>query len=210
MEKKTSYSQLSIFEDVSNYKDKPFSAKQIAYYNRKYLKTQRSTKSRLAKFEKGFQRNTEKKIKLNDASELKIDVKDIDLNESIESELNTAISDEVKSDGKHQEKKITERIKAKKSDDKFEDSDDSKSNTLNRATQTETNLPRILKTFYDENKGDLIFLLQIKGKIIEKPRFDLMKEYPLLVLYFYEMHIEFTDPSENSSITLSKPDILQY
>jgi len=73
-----------------------------------------------------------------------------------------------------------------------------------KETQTQNIIPKVLKTFYDDNKCDLIFQILVNGEVVEVPRLELMQKDPKLILYFYEMHIEFTDPTGKDPLILDK------
>ena len=63
---------------------------------------------------------------------------------------------------------------------------------------------RVLKTFYDENRGDLIFKLERDGRVTEEKRFDLVQTDPKVVLYFYERHLEFNKITDFNPAILDK------
>jgi len=73
-----------------------------------------------------------------------------------------------------------------------------------RGTQTQDTAPQVLKAFYDENKCDLIFQIHINGEVVEMSRLELLVKDPKLILYFYEKHIEFTNPFDEESLILDK------
>lgn len=63
---------------------------------------------------------------------------------------------------------------------------------------------RILKSSYDDDRNDIIFKVETDGKVSEVRRFDLLRNDPKLVLYFYELHLEFTKADDFNSANLEK------
>ena len=88
--------------------------------------------------------------------------------------------------------KLEQKYKIERKAEQKDGKNEAKRDT--RGTQTQNAIPQVLKTFYDESRCDLIFQMQINGEVVEIPRLELLQKDPKLILYFYEKHIEFTDP----------------
>ena len=171
---------------------------------RKSPRLKSNNDSYLTKYEDSDSYTIKKKIKPNFIPQSKeLDTRDIEVETNIESGSTTERSQDGEGTSKYQQTSNGNKRKPKEIDNRIENLDVNDPKTLDKATQTQS-LPTVLKTYYDEGKGDLIFRLQTNEHVFEMPRFDLLKENPMAMLYFYEMHIEFTDPSECGTVALAK------